>query len=516
MPLDASIPLQAKAPSLDESLKPLSSMLNIQNSMQQLKNSQLSNDVSSADFAEKNAIRTLAKDPSVQNPDGSLNQDKFVARAQVVAPTLGASVAQGNLGNQAAQIANRSNQFKLHQDFTSTALQTASGLINDPRISAPAENYDPEKASQALTEAYQQMINKGVPANHALTAVAPFMMKIQQPGEVRQSLLNTITGGLNAQGQASAIQPSGPVINNGQQQVQYNTNPIAGAIGPVNGVSTQNQLPPTTPTYNGTTPGYLGSQDEGAQGLDVSKLSSQQAAALAQRDPQAFANGVQHFQQTQGRGNGFVASGPSIGTSESIGGTVGGINDDWKKTQESTVNAQRDIGILQTIKQHATGAATGFASDKKALLAGLSDLLGMDADTLSKTDTDLLAKNANMLALAGGDTNMARTMAEAANPNTHMSKDAIIAASNQVIAQKKMLLAKQQFMTPFKAMADQGHPEMYNNALNQFNAVADPRVIQFKDMTPQERSAMKSSMTPQEQAAFRTKLDKAQQLGILQ
>jgi hypothetical protein len=77
---------------------------------------------------------------------------------------------------------------------------------------------------------------------------------------------------------------------------------------------------------------------------------------------------------------------------------------------------------------------------------------------MARTDTDLLAKNSNMLALAGGNTDLARTLAESANPNTKMTPQAIQAAADQVIAQQKLALAKQKLLQPIKALND---PAMY-------------------------------------------------------
>jgi hypothetical protein len=513
MPLsipDQTIASQVKVPDM---LTTLGGIMNIKNAQQANRAYQISNDANEANLKEKTAIRDLVSDPSVRNPDGSLNQEKFTARAQVVAPTLGAGIAQGNLGNQASQIANQGSKFALQKDYMGTALQTASGLLQDPRISAPPEKYNDQSAAQALSEGFDQMLAKGVPKDQALLAVAPYMNAVHQPGAVKQMLANTLQGQMSAQGQVSASQPT--MLDNGQQHI--NINPFA-SQPPI-----QKQLPPTTQVIGeNNTPGYLGPQgaeESRTSGLDLSKLSDMQKQFLMKKDPQAFVNGVQDFQATSQRpqqGNGFVASGLPAGAPQAIVGTQEQINKHWSDTQASANTAQQDIGVLQNIKQHAAGAATGVGSDRRALIDGIAGLLGMDAGQMAKTDADLLAKNSNMLALAGGDTNLARTMAEAATPNHHMTKEAITQAADQVIAQRKLALARAQFLTPFKAMADQGHPEMYNSALNQFNSVADPKVIQFSSMTPEERSSMKTAMTPQERSEFGAKLGKARQLGIAQ
>jgi len=226
---DQSIPAQVIQP--PDPMQRISGMLNMQAT-------QIANKSNQANLDEKTAIRNLVNDPSVQNDDGSLNQDKFAAKAQVVAPTLGNVVAQGNLNNQAQQTANQTNQFKLHNDYANTALQTAAGLIQDPRITAPEGNYDPEQATNALTEAFNQMKLKGVPENQALLAAAPYINAVHTPGAIRRMLANTIQGQMGAQGQAA----DNLVTAAGQQQVSTdsNGNPITttrNQFGQVQGVS---------------------------------------------------------------------------------------------------------------------------------------------------------------------------------------------------------------------------------------------------------------------------------------
>lgn len=495
---DQTIAAQVKVP---DAVNTLSGIMNLQNQQQALKTNQLEYEKNKENWKRLSSIRELATRPYLRNPDGSINMDKFAQDAFVQDPVQGAAVAQGGYGNQQASIANEKSKLGLNSEYANIGLQTASGVLQDPRITADKSQYSADDAAQALEEARQEMINKGVPAHKAGMLVAPYMAQVNNPGAVKMMLMNTVRGQLDASGKVTATQPNGPLINNGQQTTQYNTNQFSGPIGkPV--VSVQNQLPPTTPVIGpNNTPGYLG-----PQGGARNNVGSVPLPSVGGKNSGSI--------PLPERPSGFVASGLPIGADKGIAGTQETINKHWDSLQTDAKTAQRDLGILQTIKQHAPGAATGVGASRQALVAGIADLIGIDKGTLVKTNTDLLAKNANMLALAGGDTNLARTMAEAASPNVHMNKEAIVKAADQIIAQKKMALAAAKFLTPYKSMADQGHPEIYNKALNEFNAVADPRVIQFKSMTPQEKANMKSSMTPQEQNEFRNKLMKARQLGI--
>ena len=205
----------------------------------------------------------------------------------------------------------------------------------------------------------------------------------------------------------------------------------------------------------------------------------------------------------------------TVGQSEAIKGTVDAVNRDWESTLASAKTAGTDIGLLQNIKKFAPGAVTGVETDRRAYISGLASLLGMDAGTLAKTSTDLLAKNTNMLSLAGGDTDLARTMAEGANPNTHMTKEAITDAANQLIAQRKLALEKQKLLGPVKTLLDQGivTPDVYNSALAKFNKI-DPRVLQLPDMSDNEVKRMGAAMSPTERKSFGQMTRDAHALGM--
>jgi hypothetical protein len=266
---------------------------------------------------------------------------------------------------------------------------------------------------------------------------------------------------------------SGPTVTNNQQSAVVNQNPGAdipvGSVAPGTGV--QMQIPVTAPVFN---PG----------------------------------TNAQNYYGPGGQGG--PQTSPALGQPENIGGTVEAVNKDWTSTVAGNQTASRDIGVLQNIIQHAPGASTGVGADRRAMLNGIAGYLGMSVEDLSKTDTDLLAKNANMIALAGGNTDAARGLAEMANPNIKMTKDAIISAARQVMAQKQMGLVKQQYMGQFK-----NDPQLYTQKLAEFNSISDPRILQWRDMSLKEKTAMKSSMSEGERNRFKDMLQKAESLGIV-
>jgi len=213
MPIDATIPLGVKTP---DAMQSLSGLLNVATNAQALKKAQATFD---ADVAQRQA-------------DSSSAQSAATVHAATVQPLI-----------EQQATATKKAQFGLQKDYMGTALDTAAGLTQDPRLAA-GPNYSDEAAANAITEAENQMIAKGVPPVQAKMATAPLYMKVHEPGAVQQMLKNTITGNLGAQGQAGAITPSGVGVSSGIQSAMINTNPLAGPVGqPVAGTTTTQLVP---------------------------------------------------------------------------------------------------------------------------------------------------------------------------------------------------------------------------------------------------------------------------------
>jgi len=221
MALDPSIPLQAVAP---DPMQKISGMLNVANNALTYKRNQA----------------TFGADVAQRQAESSSAQSGATVSAANVQPLIQEQAAKTSTAQTGAQSA----QFGLQKDYMGTALQTASGLMNDPRIAAQGPNYDPQAATKAILEAKNQMIAKGVPAEQAELATAPLVMQIHTPGAVQQMLKNTLTGQLAPQGQAGAIAPSGVGVTNGIQSAQVNTNPLAAPVGQAIPGTTQTQLVP--------------------------------------------------------------------------------------------------------------------------------------------------------------------------------------------------------------------------------------------------------------------------------
>ena len=438
---DYTIPLQVQPP---DAMKSISGMLNFANTALDV---QKKRETLQAGIEEAKARSSQAQ-----------------TEAGVSASTARPRITAAEQAARQAEIKSNLDQFKLTGEYAQRARDIGNQLVSDPDVmSGNVQVIIPK-----IIAARQMMVESGVPpaiaevnASHLIAAAAA------DPKNFRQVLLNSIQAGVGAGGQAANIQPTGVAVSNNQQTRVINTNPFAGTAvgGTVPGTEQQLQVPPTAQTVDATgRPVYVGPRGAGA-------------APIAAGNPPGF--------------------------EPSVTGTVETVNKDWQETAKSASTAAQDIGVLQNIKKYAPGAITGVETDRRSYITALAGLLGMDAEQMARTDTDLLAKNSNMLALAGGNTDLARTLAESANPNNKMTPEAIQAAADQVIAQRKLAIAKQRFLQPFKVMND---PGAYTKALARWNELADPRVLQIRDMSEAEIAKMKAAMSPSEQAEFRKKI----------
>lgn len=395
--------------------------------------------------------------------------------AGVSAATAQPRITSHEQAAKQAEIRSNLDQFKLTGEYAQRARDIGNQLVSDPDV----VNGNVQGILPKILQARQMMIESGVPAavaevnaSHLITAAAA------DPKNFRQVLLNSIQAGVGAGGQATNIRPNGVAVSNNQQTKVVETNPFSpNPVGStVPGTEQQLQVPPTAPTVTaGGQPAYVGPRPAGTGGAPI-------------------------------------AAGNAPGFEASVAGTADTVNKDWAQTAQAASTAAQDVGVLQNIKKYAPGAITGVETDRRSYLTGLGGLIGMDPEQMARTDTDLLAKNANMIALAGGNTDLARQLAESANPNTKMTPQAIQSAADQVIAQRQLSISKQRFLQPFKAMND---PNGYTKALAEWNSIADPRVLQVKDMSADELGRMKASMSAGEQAEFRKKIVRMKELGII-
>jgi hypothetical protein len=190
--------------------------------------------------------------------------------------------------------------------------------------------------------------------------------------------------------------------------------------------------------------------------------------------------------------------------------TAGGatIGTDLQTTVKEGGEAPGRIAIFQNIKKFAPDSFTGVGGQRKELAAGILNAIGIPAYEQEKVNTEELAKNSALLALAGGNTDAARALAEIATPNKKLNEKAILAIADQMIGIENMKVAKANYLTPVQNDATQ-----YGQRKLQFDQIADPRI--FQEMTAQDVAKLKASMSPAEQAELTRKIRLARQMGII-
>ena len=392
-------------------------------------------------------------------------------------PTIGKAKSEA----ETAETGSKSAAIKFAAEQSKGITSSLTALINDPIVIAAEQNPKAvnvdELAKKARQHGMERAKDLGIPEDKAEQLTAPYIVEAtKNPANFRQFLKSKLLSFLDSHAQLSGMAPTGIAVSTGAGGGTASTNefskyPVGTAIP---GTTFFNQLPPTTLVANpqgGTN--YLGAPTQSGQPTTPvqASLPPQQAAILQ------------------------------------AGGNV--VAEDWKDTSAKGAAAANTIGTLQNIKRYANDAFTGVGGARKALAAGIANSIGISAYEAEKTATDILAKNANLLALTGGNTDAARALAEASNPNAKMNLDAIRTATDQLIGLEKLKTAKYNFLAPVKDDAIQ-----YQQKLQQFNSVADSRL--FQEMTENERKKLKLSMSAD---AYQKLIDKAllaKKLGIIQ
>jgi hypothetical protein len=282
---------------------------------------------------------------------------------------------------------------------------------------------------------------------------------------LRDYLKSRHIAGLDSAAQQSALTPTGIQVLTGAGGYVAGTNPFVGQQGkPVAGTQYTQQLPPTTPVIRDGVPSYLGAQNV------QSALTPGQAAAS-------------------------TGAGSTVAT-------------DWAETSKAATEASGRIAIFQTIKKLVPESFTGALGEKKQFSASLAQSLGINVAELEASSTDELAKNTKLLALAGGNTDSARALAELANPNNKMTKEGMIRVTNQLLGIENYKAAKGKFLQDVST-----NPDAYQQKLSQWNSAADPRF--FQEMSKEEATKAFAAMSPTEIKALREKKALAKQLGII-
>lgn len=352
----------------------------------------------------------------------------------------------------------------------------ANGYVSkifDPMVVAAAKDpnsVDKNKLVQDITKwGLQQGRESGIDEAKSMELIQPYIDIAQNnPGQLQSYLKERHILGLSAESKTGALAPSGVQVNTGAGGATVNTNPFAGGVAQgqaIPGTTFISQLPPTTPIELPTgEKTYLGASPQGTPIVSSQGPMFNEKAKIAQND--------------------------------------------WSITTADLKDAANRIPVIQNIKKLGPEAFTGVGGQRKELIAGLLGSVGIDSYTAEKTSTDELSKNSAILQLAGGNTDLARTIAEASNPNKKMTEEAIDTMANQLLGVEKLKQAKYDYLQPYTKDINK-----YNDKLAEFSKFADFRL--FQEMTPAEVAKLKLSMSPTQQKEIGNKISEARRLGIL-
>jgi hypothetical protein len=422
----------------------------------------------------------------LQTAQQQLSRLQQLTPQEVIRATAEANVAKGTeapkitSSEQAAQTATVGTE-SAKLDFANKQVNAVAGrltsLINNPLIITAEQNpqaVDSAKLMDVVRKyGEEQASSLGIPKDKADQLLQPYLEQTKNPAGIRQFLKDKLLSTLDQGSRLTAMQPSGQGVNTGATGYTVQTGQfgpyVPGQILP--GTAFEQQVPPTTEVVSPT----------GEKRL---------LGPMSQRGGAQLTTGL----------------GPAQTSLLGAGATT--MAADLSATIKDAADAPSRVAIFQNIKKFAPDSFTGVGGQRKELAAGILNAIGIPAYEAEKVSTEELAKNSALLALAGGNTDAARALAEVATPNKKLNEKAILAIADQMIGIENMKVAKANYLTPA-----QNDSTQYGQRKLQFDQIADPRI--FQEMTAQDVAKLKASMSTAEQAELTRKIRLARQMGII-
>jgi hypothetical protein len=399
------------------------------------------------------------------------------AEANVAKGTEAPRITSSEQAAQTATVGTESAKL----DFATKQVNAVAGrltsLINNPLIITAEQSpqaVDSAKLMDVVRKyGEEQASSLGIPKDKADQLLQPYLEQTKNPAGIRQFLKDKLLSTLDQGSRLTAMQPSGQGVNTGASGYTVQTGQfgpyVPGQILP--GTAFEQQIPPT-------------------QQIVTPTGQSQLVGTLSQRGNQPMVTGL----------------GPAQTSLLGAGATT--MATDLSATIKDAADAPSRVAIFQNIKKFAPDSFTGVGGQRKELAAGILNAIGIPAYEAEKVSTEELAKNSALLALAGGNTDAARALAEVATPNKKLNEKAILAIADQMIGIENMKVAKANYLTPA-----QNDSTQYGQRKLQFDQIADPRI--FQEMTAQDVAKLKASMSTAEQAELTRKIRLARQMGII-
>ena len=445
---------------------------------------------------------------SIRDANGEPDVAKVLPALGRMAPLTGQQYAQSLLQTHTAKVSLQTAATSLDSQQRSAIMGPIQSIATNPADPDAVTN-----ASGALDQ-WAKQHPEMAPIVNSTKVLLGHIQTAQDPAQ-RAQMANSLSAMLQP-GQAVQTQPTGSSIDNGATTMVGTTAPpVAGGSFTSNTVVPK-MLPPTTGTVGSDgTPGVIGTPQahfEGLQGPGRAAALATIAATNPDQNNQREAANVM-----AGRPQGFVPQGLPAGQAQNIANNVDEMNKHFAGLGDAAAGTQLVTGLTGNIKALADGAATGVGGGKKAYAAGLLNAIGLGGQATGdlQKDTDLLSKNMAMLSLgtpAGSDA--ARSLVDAARPNTKMGAPAIQDAADQVASQAQASMAMRNMLAPAKMMGD---PVTYQAQRQKLESIADPRAWQYVNLRPGSSAAkaFMSKLQPSDSAALVQKVDQLEQMGML-
>lgn len=441
----------------------------------ELEKKQIENQVLRQKNEERVRLQEFTSNPDNWQTNGRIDMDKINRVVPKIAPLTGTEVINSLSGLHKSQ----TEASKAKQELTQSQrtiignVDNALGMagINDPQIVA--------KTYKGLIQS-----NPDNPELHKLLNARIDMLSGAKPGpHISKDLLLESASVLPTSEQRQLFAPKAGLTNTGSELKETITSP-QGIMGESPKIRMTGASEPLT-----IGPGQQQIATEGnPYGLPVGTAYIPPSPATKQQAP--------------------MVTGLAPQIASTLGANTTVANQDWEKTYNAAKEAQPRIAIFQNIKKLAPEAFTGVGGERKKLAAGILNAAGIDAYTAENTATDELAKNTRLLALAGGNTDAARALAEIANPSNKMTLAAIKEVSDQMIGAERLNEKRAEYLAQFR-----NDPVKYQEKSQLFNQVADPRI--FQEMTPEQVAKLKASMSKKDIEEMSKKIQAAKMLGIL-
>jgi hypothetical protein len=440
-----------------------------------LEKAQIENQVLRQKNDERVKLQEFTSNPDNWQTNGRIDMDKINSVIPRIAPLTVSDVINSLSGLHKSQ----TEASKAKQELTQSQrtiignVDNALGMagITDPKV---------------VAQTYKGLIDRNPdnPEMHRLLNARIDMLKNAKPGEhIKKDLLLESASILPTSEQRQLFGSKAGLTSTGSELAETITSP-QGIMGEAPNIRMTGRAEPLT-----LPPGQQQiATENNPYGLPVGTAYIPPSAATKQQAP--------------------MVTGLAPQISSTLGANTTVANQDWEKTYNAAKEAQPRIAIFQNIKKLAPEAFTGVGGERKKLAAGILNAAGIDAYTAENTATDELAKNTRLLALAGGNTDAARALAEIANPSNKMTLAAIKEVSDQMIGAERLNEKRADYLAQFR-----NDPVKYQEKAQLFNQVADPRI--FQEMSPEQVAKLKASMSKKDIEEMSKKIQTAKMLGII-